>query len=1339
MKKCFFAFFSLFCAAGLFADYNPPDGGEELYDLVSPLALAGGPSLVSTESPLAGAINPAASALAQRISLDLNYIGLADFNDDGWEGHVVNLGAGFPTRYGVLAGSVQYLSSVIDQMYLGQMGTLRASFAKDLYSDLLVGAGLHFTGGSAGRAGSSDFGLAADFGFIHFPGDFFGLENFRWGATLRNAGKWYAPVEERSAFPSPFTPALGAGFTAAHTSDLVLDLTADICFPAVQNFRAGFGAGLTYKEWISLNASTRFDLRQTIDDDLARRSPIPAFAISVIFKTDLKTDIRAADDFIRRHDWERSDGTFRLAAAPLHKGIIAMGAGVTVNLGVADTNPPQVEIDYPEELYISPNLDGIADALEIPLSITDERYLMEYRLIIEDAGGNPVRVIENKEKRPENETFGSVIDRLLAEKKGIEVPPGLRWDGVSDSGTRAPDGEYTFHIEARDDNGNETITERRKFIIDTLAPSVDIAPLAGADLIFSPNDDGSKDVLVIRHTGSAEDLWEAHISDSGGNPVRAFSWRNSAPGNITWDGKNDELVLLPDGVYSYSITSQDRAGNSTEKGFGNIIIDTEPTPVSLTIDRSYFSPNGDGVYDTVTLTPLVPVIAGLESWELTVTNEAGRTVRRYAGASPQPVAFDGRAEDSTALPEGAYRARLLMVYRNGNRPQAGSPVFFIDLQKPAAHVWSDVAIFSPNGDGSKDEIEIFQESSDEDKWTGTIRGADGKTVCSYIWQGKVDGSFIWNATGESGVLVPDGAYTYRIECTDRAGNSGGSNILSFTINTEETPVILSADLSAFSPNRDGVKDVIRLTPVYKVREGIESSVITIRKAETQEELYASQARGGITSLIWDGTNQAKQALPDGNYFADIAVYYQNGNASVSKTGVFEIDTKAPQVQLASDTPIFSPDGDGFKDMVNFTQISSSETLWEGKIINTNNADVKTFYWKGQAENFFWDGTDSNDNKAPDGVYSYIVGAEDRAGNRTRAVIRDIRLDTRPVRAFITASETGFSPNGDGVKEGVDLGAYLSMTDGLESWRLELKDSRGVLRKTFTDIPFRSPMKFTWDGKADDGEIYEDTYTAEFSAVYDRGSRPRVSSTPVLLDISAPEADIGLAPIPFSPDNDGIDDELSISLAVRDESPINAWNLLINDRTGKMFITFEGKGMPASSIIWDGRSSTGELVIAAEDYPFVFTVSDAVGNTRRVEGKIPVDILVIRDGDKLKIRISNINFAPNSPEVILDSSETGQKNLSVLRRLAEVFTKYSGYQVLVEGHANNISGTAREETEELAPLSLARAQEVRKALVAMGLPARRITAEGRGGRQMLFPFSDRDNNWKNRRVEFILLK
>jgi outer membrane protein OmpA-like peptidoglycan-associated protein len=233
--------------------------------------------------------------------------------------------------------------------------------------------------------------------------------------------------------------------------------------------------------------------------------------------------------------------------------------------------------------------------------------------------------------------------------------------------------------------------------------------------------------------------------------------------------------------------------------------------------------------------------------------------------------------------------------------------------------------------------------------------------------------------------------------------------------------------------------------------------------------------------------------------------------------------------------------------------------------------------------------------------------------------------------------------------------------------------------------------------------------------------------------------VALEPLPFSPDNDGVADELFVKLSVKDASPIQTWSFDILDRNSLLFKRFTGKGMPADRIIWDGRSSSGELVLAAEDYPFVFTVTDSLGNTREERGLIPIDILVIRDGERLKIKISSITFAPNSPEVILDDSEKGRKNLSILQRLVEVLVKYGNYQIRIEGHANNISGTQKEDVEELRPLSLARALHVKKALVDRGLGARRIDVEGKGGSEMLFPSGDPENSWKNRRVEFILVK
>jgi len=63
----------------------------------------------------------------------------------------------------------------------------------------------------------------------------------------------------------------------------------------------------------------------------------------------------------------------------------------------------------------------------------------------------------------------------------------------------------------------------------------------------------------------------------------------------------------------------------------------------------------------------------------------------------------------------------------------------------------------------------------------------------------------------------------------------------------------------------------------------------------------------------------------------------------------------------------------------------------------------------------------------------------------------------------------------------------------------------------------------------------------------------------------------------------------------------------------------------------------------------------------------------------------------------------------------------------------------EETKELIPLSTARAEVVKNLLVQHGVDARRLSVQGLGSSQPVVSFTDVENRWKNRRVEFILIK
>jgi outer membrane protein OmpA-like peptidoglycan-associated protein len=247
--------------------------------------------------------------------------------------------------------------------------------------------------------------------------------------------------------------------------------------------------------------------------------------------------------------------------------------------------------------------------------------------------------------------------------------------------------------------------------------------------------------------------------------------------------------------------------------------------------------------------------------------------------------------------------------------------------------------------------------------------------------------------------------------------------------------------------------------------------------------------------------------------------------------------------------------------------------------------------------------------------------------------------------------------------------------------------------------------------------------------------------PVTVDVSGPVLGFKYQPQYFSPDNDGVEDELIINMTAQDSSPIASWALEIRETEGtrQIFYSREGRGSPAERIVWDGRSNRGELVQAATDYEYTYKAADSLGNASSISGRFSTDVLVIRDGDVLRIQVPSITFRANFADFDGLPGERIETNVRVLRRIAEILNKFREYKITVEGHANPVLGTAKEEAEELRPLSLSRAQAVIDQLVGYGVSRSRLSAVGKGGTRTVASPQDEDNRWKNRRVEFILIK
>ncbi|GMO34604.1 MAG: hypothetical protein Ta2F_10750 [Termitinemataceae bacterium] len=1033
--------------------------------------------------------------------------------------------------------------------------------------------------------------------------------------------------------------------------------------------------------------------------------------------------------------------------------------------------------------YISPNNDGVKDTLKMSFGINPGRgYLTEWQFCIEDGKGNLVRTISNKETRQTKINLKALKDVFTTKKESVAVPSVLVWDGTTDSGGQAPDGHYFCYTRAVKDNGEETITSKIEVVIDTVPPAITLAQPSITDKFFG---EGSKSALAIKESGSEEDMWTASISDTVGNKVRTWEFQAKTPSDILWDGKNNDGFPVPDGVYMYSIESTDKAGNKSPVArINNIIYSAEKPNTSLVISGSkYFSPQTESKQSKIVFLPSVPAPASgnlLQNWKVEIVNAKNAVQKVYSGNGNVPLTLEFNGLDSSGkiLPDGTYTAKITASYLNGfETPVKSSPTFVLKRQAPQPVVTLRDTIFSPDGNGDKDTIKFQQKFSvEETSWFAEILDSNGGAVRRVELGGKPAAEFEWNGLNNDGKLCTDGSYRYRVWTTDLAGNTGSVTSAAFTLDTSAAELVISVTPEAFSPNADSIQDKVRFSPQAKAASGISNYVIEVL-GQDKNPVWKNNAEGSIPSTIeWDGkTNSSGSSVvaTDGIYTARLTVTANNGTKSTVTSRPFIIDTVAPTAVLSADYVLFSPEEDSYKKNVPVKIKTSFEKQWTAAITKegAGNTVVRNLSWfdtaiDTYAKPFLWDGTDNSGNVCADGKYTMTLISVDAAGNKGQGILKDITIDTRPARAWVTAAFETIAPNGNKTKSQT-FSTSTSLKEGLESWNFAIVNidrPKEKPVKTFQGNGDTIPASLEWDGKKSDGTIAEGIYSAHLDVVYVKGSHTETESPAFVCTGLAPKIDVKIVPEYFSPDNDGFDDDCNINLNAESLLPFASWTFQVFDTNDPSsvtkasskipFWTVNGKSPITNQLVWNGKSNKQELVQSAMDYPYTFTVTDVEGQSTSTSGYINVDVLLVSDGDKLKMQVPSIIFRADSadfgskekyPAQGLDQSII-DNNMRWLRRIAQILNKFESYKVVIEGHANSLTGTQEEELKDdprwgraSKQLSKERAEFVKQELVKLKVNAARLDTEGVGGTKPVADTKDPNTRWKNRRVEFILDK
>jgi spore germination protein YaaH len=439
--------------------------------------------------------------------------------------------------------------------------------------------------------------------------------------------------------------------------------------------------------------------------------------------------------------------------------------------------------------------------------------------------------------------------------------------------------------------------------------SLGTSPAAVADRSFSPNGDGSEDLLVVRWDNrNALAALELRVLRPDGSLAGTRALPNTGAGaqELAWDGTVGGP--LADGLYVLQLVGTDGASTytwpadaATAAGLAaqvGVTIDTVPPILeTATVSGARLSPNGDGRYDTMTIGGTGS--ADVVRWDVLVVpvvdGVAGDPVRRIAGAGRSAAtAWNGMADDVTRAPDGAYLVTLRLFDAAGNGATRSWPVD-VDATPPALTAAASSAAISPDADGVADTTRLSWTSSESA--TGTLRVMRGTKVIRSWPIGGTAGAVTWNGRDGAGRTVADGRYTVAVTGSDALANRGTTAI---PLVVDRTVGRLRWDRTAFFPQDDD-----RLLPTATVSVRVTRPArLTLRVLDESGAVVRTAWNGrafaaGTAAWRWDGRTAAGAWAPPGRYVAELTAVGPYGTTVLRRAIVADAFTAT----LSSPAPV----------------------------------------------------------------------------------------------------------------------------------------------------------------------------------------------------------------------------------------------------------------------------------------------------------------------------------------------------------------------------------------------------------------------------------------------------
>ena len=348
------------------------------------------------------------------------------------------------------------------------------------------------------------------------------------------------------------------------------------------------------------------------------------------------------------------------------------------------------------------------------------------------------------------------------------LPAGTRLRVVDQAASTTAEGTALVEVQGLDDpsiSGFMLATDVAPR--DSTPPHVRVLDVGAGR--FSPNGDGSGDQAAIRARFTKSVGWTVRVRDGS-----TLLWQTTGTGatlDVAWDGKSGGHAV-PDGTYDVEVTGVDAWDNDPATSSRTVVVDTvAPHLTGLTPDGDqWFSPNGDGVRDSVSLTAANSETGSLRA---TVRNGADAVVRTFSVGNADGaaiVSWNGRTDAGSYAADGVYTMSVMPIDLAGNKGAAQERGVTV-IAGLRSVLRSSLLFFPQDKDSlsATDKLQFTLARPMTVSWT--LRDAAGATVITKLPESlRPAGTYYWVFDGKrpDGSMLPRGVYTSVVTAADGA-------------------------------------------------------------------------------------------------------------------------------------------------------------------------------------------------------------------------------------------------------------------------------------------------------------------------------------------------------------------------------------------------------------------------------------------------------------------------------------------------------------------------------------------------------------------------------------------